>query len=65
MDASAAVIEVPGFTRERAVALLSADVADLRRYKLGNAARVEVTELKTQRSGRVLVLVKPAPKPKA
>lgn len=64
MDASLAVIEVEGFTEAQAVALLSADVADLRRYKVGNVARVEVTELKTQRSGRVLVLVKPAPRPK-
>lgn len=64
MDASMAVLDVPGFSEPQAVALLSADIADLKRYKVGNAAWVEVTELKTQRSGRVLVLVKPAPKPK-
>jgi len=39
-------------------------VADLRRYKVGNAARVEVVEQKTQRSGRVLLIVKPAPRPR-
>jgi hypothetical protein len=65
LDASAAVIEVPGFAPEKAIGLLSADVADLRRYRVGNAARVEVIELKTQRSGRVLALLKPAPRPKA
>lgn len=64
MDASLAVIEVEGFAEAQAVALLSADVADLKRYKVGNTAWVEVTELKTQRSGRVLVIVKPAPRPK-
>lgn len=64
LDASAAAIAVPGFSAEQALALMSADVADLRKYKVGNAARVEVMELKTQRSGRVLVIVKPAPKPK-
>lgn len=64
MDASAAVIAVDGFTEAQAIALLSADDADLKRYKVGNAAWVEVTEQKTQRSGRVLLIVKPAPKPK-
>lgn len=62
LDASAAVIAVPGCTAEQAIALLSADVADLRKYRLGNPARVEVIALKTQRSGRVLVIVKPGPK---
>lgn len=65
MDTSAAVIEVPDFAPDQALALLSADVANLRRYRVGNAARVEVVEQKTQRSGRVLLVVKPAPpKPK-
>jgi len=64
LDASAAAIEVPGFAADRALALLSADVADLRRYKVGNGAKVEVVEQKTQRSGRVLLIVKPAPRPR-
>ncbi len=62
MDASTAVIKVPGFTAEQALALLSSDVANLRKYRVGNAARVEVVEAKTQRSGRVLLIVKPGPK---
>lgn len=62
MDASMAILAVPGFLAEKAIGLLSADVADLRRYKVGNAARVEVIEQKTQRSGRVLLIVRPAPK---
>jgi len=64
LDASAAVIAVEGLNDAQAIALLSADVADLRRYKVGNAARVEVVEQKTQRSGRVLLIVKPAPRPR-
>jgi hypothetical protein len=62
LDASAAVIAVPDYNAEQALALMDASVADLRRYRVGNSARVEVVETKQQRSGRVLLIVKPAPR---
>jgi CRISPR-associated protein Cmr6 len=62
VDESAAQIEVPGFTPAQAVAALPADAADLRRYRVGNAARVQVVERRELRSGRVVLTVRPAPR---
>lgn len=59
LDDNSAVLEVPGFGREKAVALL----ADLggKRFRVGNAARVEVTRVRTLKSGLQVLDVKVAP----
>lgn len=62
MDASAAVIELDDIAQARAVAVMAAEVADLRRYRVGNRAWVEVVERREQKSGRMLLTVRPAPR---
>lgn len=61
IDDSAVVIEVPGFDAEHALGIIKA--ADLagRKYREGNPARVEVIDVRTLKSGRIVVELKPAP----
>lgn len=60
IDDSAVVIEVPGFDAEHALGIIKA--ADLagRKYREGNTARVEVIGVRTLKSGRTVVELRPA-----
>lgn len=60
IDDSAVVVEVPGFAAPQVLGVIKA--ADLagRKYQQGNPARVEVIGLRTFKSGRTVVELKPA-----
>lgn len=65
VDESAVLIEIEGFLETQATGVLGADaIPDGRtsRYRAGNAARVEVTGVRTLKSGRTLIELKPAPR---
>jgi hypothetical protein len=67
LDETAVVIEITGFTPDKAMGVLQAEqISDKRtsRYKIGNSARVEVIGTRTQKSGRTILELKPAPKEK-
>jgi hypothetical protein len=53
---------VPGFSDKEALGVIEADALAGRKYKAGNAARVEVIGIREAR-GRTIVNLKPAPKP--
>lgn len=60
VDDSAVVIEVPGFDAEHALGIIKAVNLDGRKYREGNPARVEVIGVRTLKSGRTVVELKPA-----
>lgn len=65
VDETAVLIAVPGFGEDKAIGVLKAEAIDggrTDRYRVGNAARVEVTGIRTLKSGRVLVELKPGAK---
>lgn len=63
MDDRAAVIEVPGFPVEKAVAvLMKAEMAG-KSFRVGYPARVEVLTSRVTKTDRVILEVKAAPKP--
>lgn len=67
LDETAVVVEITGFTPDKAMGVLQAEqIPDGRtnRYKAGNSARVEVVGSRTLKSGRVILELKPAPKEK-
>jgi hypothetical protein len=60
IDESAVAIEVPGFDAEKTIGVnKAADLAG-RRYREGNTARVEVIGVRTLKSGRTIVELRPA-----
>ena len=64
-DESLVVLEVPGFSNDKTFGALKAEnIEDGRttRYKVGNTARVEVIDVRTLKSGRVRVELKPGAK---
>lgn len=64
-DESLVVLEVPGFSNDKTFGALKAEnIEDGRttRYKVGNTARVEVIDVRTLKSGRVRVELKPGVK---
>lgn len=68
IDETAAILLIPGFAIEKAVGVLKAESLPdgrLERYREGNSARVEVIGTRTQKSGRVILELKPAPKEKS
>lgn len=62
VDETAALIEIAGFAPEKAVAVLKAEHMEGKRFREGNAATVDVTGVRTTKSGRVIVEVKAKPK---
>jgi hypothetical protein len=60
VDETAVVVEVPGFDAEHAIGVIKAETLAGRRYREGNTARVEVTGVRTLRSGRTIVELRPA-----
>lgn len=62
-DASAVIIEAPGFVIEDVTGVIKAEHMGKRSYRIGNTARVEVIGVRTLKSGRVIVELKPARKP--
>ena len=64
VDAETVLVEVPGFNQAAAVGVMSAAAAggNTARYRVGNTARVEVVGVKTLKSGRVILALKPGPK---
>lgn len=61
VDDSAVLLTIPGFTEEQAIALISAATLQGRtnRYKAGNTANVEITSVRTLKSGRKVLEVRP------
>lgn len=60
IDESAVVVEVPGFAAPQVLGVIKAEDVGGRRYREGNAARVEVIGVRTLRSGRIVVELRPA-----
>jgi hypothetical protein len=60
VDESAVAVEIPGFTIEQAIGVIKAEALGTRRYRVGNTARVEAIELRTLKSGRTVVGLRPA-----
>jgi len=65
LDAGTVVIEVPGFTHDKALGIIKAENLGGKKFKMGNAARVEVLSSRTLNRGRVILDVRPAPKPES
>lgn len=68
LDETAVVVEIAGFTPDKAMGVLQAEqIPDGRtnRYKAGNSARVEVISIITRKNGFVIVELKPAAKEKS
>ena len=63
-DESAVVVAVPGFDERAAIGIIKAEILGGRtdRYRVGNAARVEVTNTRQLKNGRTVLELKPAPK---
>lgn len=62
LDETVALIEVRGFSQEKVVAVLRAEHMAGKRFREGNVATVEVTGVRTAKSGRTIVEVKAKPK---
>ncbi|HEU4322603.1 MAG TPA: hypothetical protein VFS21_05590 [Roseiflexaceae bacterium] len=62
VDEEAVVVEVPGFSAEKAIGVLKAELLGGRRFRTGNAARVEVLAIRTRKNGLQILELKPAPK---
>ncbi|WP_129678160.1 hypothetical protein [Candidatus Chloroploca sp. Khr17] len=59
------VLQVPGFAVEKVVALITPEHKGTRKYRANkDTARVEVIGVRTLKNGRVMLDVKPAPRPK-
>jgi len=63
-DESAVLVEIKGFDEEEAIGVIRSDKFAGRKFYEGNLVRVEVLEVKTLKSGRVLVELKPVKKEK-
>ena len=64
VDAETVLVKAPGFDQAAAVGVMNAAAAggNTARYRVGNTARVEVVGIKTLKSGRVILALKPGPK---
>jgi hypothetical protein len=62
VDASAVLVQVPGFAVEKAIGVIKAADLGGRKFREGNAARVEVIGVRTLKSGRTIVELRPAPR---
>ncbi len=62
IDEEAVLVQVPGFAAEKAIGVIKAELLEGRSFRAGNAARVEVLAIRTLKSGRQILELKPAPK---
>lgn len=65
VDETAVLLAVPGFGEDKAIGVLKAEAiagGRTERYRVGNAARVEVTGARTLKSGRTIVELRPGVK---
>ena len=62
VDASAVLVEVPGFDAEKAIGVIKAEDLGGKRFNTGNMARVEVMNARTLKSGRTILELKPVAK---
>lgn len=60
MDDDVVMVEVPGFASSEAIGLIRASVGNRPRYRVGNAARVEVISERTTKAGVKVLEIKPA-----
>jgi len=60
-DESGVALEIPGFPVAKALGVIKAADVGKKRYRSGNAARVEVLGVRTLKNGRVIVDLRPAP----
>jgi hypothetical protein len=60
VDDSAVAIEIPGFTAPDVLGVIKAEELGGRKYREANAARVEVISVRTLKSGRTIVELRPA-----
>ena len=64
-DETAVLIVIPGFGEDKAIGVLKAEAIEggrTERYRVGNAARVEVSGTRALKSGRTIVELKPGTK---
>ena len=61
-DASAVLVEVPGFGEEQAIGIIRAEQLGGKRFAAGSAARVEVVGARLLRSGKTIVELRPSTK---
>jgi CRISPR-associated protein Cmr6 len=62
IDSGNVFVEVPDFDSEKALGIIRAEQVGGRKYRAGNAARVEVLKQRETKSGRIVLELKPAPK---
>jgi hypothetical protein len=62
VDESAVLVEVPDFAAEKAIGVIKAEDLGGRKFREGNTARVEVIGVRTLKSGRTIVELRPAPR---
>lgn len=62
LDDDVVMVELVGYDAQQAIGLIKAPAATRPKYRVGNAARVEVLGVRTLKSGRTVVDLKPAPK---
>jgi hypothetical protein len=65
VDETAVLVAIAGFGDDKAIGVLKAESIEggrTDRYRAGNMARVEVTGVRTLKSGRVIVELKPGAK---
>ncbi|GAB4193399.1 MAG: hypothetical protein OHK0022_08240 [Roseiflexaceae bacterium] len=62
IDEEVVLVEVPGFATEKAIGVIKVDALEGRRFRVGNAARVLVLNIRTLKNGRQILELKPAPK---
>lgn len=63
IDASAVLIEIPGYSINDVVGVMPSSKMGGRRYRVGNIARVQVTAVRTLRNGLVVVELVPLSRP--
>ncbi|MEI8167533.1 MAG: hypothetical protein WCG26_14220 [Chloroflexales bacterium] len=64
LDDDLVMVELPGFSDVQAVGLIKAPASARPKYRVGNAARVEVLGVRMLKSGRTVVDLRPAPQQK-
>lgn len=64
LDDDMVMVELPGFSDAQAIGVIKAPASTRPKYRVGNTARVEVLGVRTLKSGRVVVDLKPAPQKK-
>jgi len=61
LDDDMVMVELSGYSDTQAVGLIKSPASARPKYRVGNAARVEVLGVRTLKSGRIVVDLRPAP----